>query len=387
MDSEEYGFGTLLSHFGEDEKLEGAVTPPIFQNSLFVFEHAEDLFKAMSNVHGPPYTYSRISNPTLDIVENKLARLEGTEAAKVLGSGMAALTTALMSNVEQGSHMVILDTAYGPVRSDLANYLKKFGVTMTLVDGRDPSEVIDSFRPETTALYLESPSSIVMRLQDLDEITTEARRRGIGTVCDNTYNTPVHFQPAEHGIDLVCHSATKYLGGHSDLTAGVICGSRERIDRMTRQEINVLGNILHPFQAWLLHRGMRTLKVRIKAHEATANTVAAFVESRPEVEVVNHISLASYPQKELYRRLLRGSGGLFSFQPKVQERTRIMEFCDSLKLFARGVSWGGFESLVVPVHVRTVKEPEPRWVIRLYCGLEEPEDLIRDLNSALCVLS
>jgi cystathionine beta-lyase/cystathionine gamma-synthase len=387
MDSEEYGLGTLLAHFGEDEKLEGAVTPPIFQNSLFLFDHAEDLFKSMSNMHGAPYHYSRISNPTLDIVENKLAKLEGTEAAKVLGSGMAALSVALMSNLEQGSHMVVVDTAYGPVRSDLANYLKKFGVSMTLVDGRDPSEVIDAFRPETTALYLESPSSILMRLQDIDAITAETRQRKISTVFDNTYNTPVHFQPAAHGIDLVCHSATKYLGGHSDLTAGVICGSRERIDRITRQEINVLGNILHPFQAWLLHRGMRTLKVRIKAHEATANTVAAFIESLPEVELVNHISLASYPQKKLYEQMLTGSGGLFSFQPKVQERARIMEFCDSLKLFGRGVSWGGFESLVVPINSRTITNPNPTWVIRLYCGLEEPEDLIRDIRDAFCVLS
>lgn len=387
MDSEDYGFGTLLAHYGEDVKLEGAVIPPIFQNSLFVFEHAEDLFASMKSVHGAPYHYSRVSNPTLDIVENKLARLEGTEACKLVGSGMAALTSALIANVESGSHMVILDTAYGPVRGDLANYLSKFGVSMTLVDGRDADEVIDAFRPETTVVYLEAPSSILMRLQDVDAITQETRRRNIVSVFDNTYNTPLHFQPAAHGIDLVCHSATKYLAGHSDMTAGVICGTRERIDSITRREVNVFGNILHPFQAWLLHRGMRSLKVRIKAHEVTANAVAAYLESLPEIEVVHHVSLASYAQRELYQRMLSGSGGLLSFEPKVQERERVMAFCDSLKLFARGVSWGGFESLVVPIHMRTTKEPEPRWVIRLYCGLEEPEDLIRDIKQAFCVLS
>jgi cystathionine beta-lyase/cystathionine gamma-synthase len=387
MDSEEYGFGTLLAHFAEDEKLEGAVTPPIFQNSLFVFEHAEDLFKSMSNPHGAPYHYSRISNPTVDLVESKIARLEGMEAGKLLGSGMAALTTALMSNLEQGAHMVVVDTGYGPVRTTLANYLKKFGVSMTLVDGCDPSEVIDALKPETKVVYLESPSSIVMQLQDIDAITTETRRRNISTVFDNTYNTPLHYQPAKHGIDLVCHSATKYMGGHSDLTAGVICGSRARIDRITMHEINILGNILHPFQAWLLHRGLRTLKVRVKAHEATANTVAAFVESLDCVEVVNHISLESYKQRDLYLSQFSGSGGLFSFVPKVQDRGRIMDFCDSLKLFGKGVSWGGFESLVIPIHMRTLSDPAMRWVIRLYCGLEEPEDLIRDLQAAFKHLS
>ncbi len=387
MDPEEYGFGTLLAHFGEDEKLKGAVTPPIFQNSLFLFEHTEELLSSMSNMQGEPYHYSRISNPTLDIVENKLARLEGTESAKVFGSGMAALTTALISNVSQGSHMVVVDTAYGPVRTVLATWLKKFGVSMTLVDGRDPSEVIDAIRPETSVVYLESPSSILMRLQDIDAITAETRRRGIATVIDNTYNTPLHFQPAKHGVDLVCHSATKYLGGHSDITAGVICGSSKDIHRITRHEVNVLGNILHPFQAWLLQRGLRTLKVRLKAHEATANTLAAFVESRQEVEVVNHISLASFQQKELYSRLFSGSGGLFSFEPKVQDKAKIMEFCDSLKLFGRGVSWGGFESLVIPIHLTTIDDPTPRYVIRLYCGLEEPEDLVRDVEKAMRILS
>ena len=336
----------------------------------------------MSNTHGAPYHYSRISNPTLDVVERKLARLERTEAAKVFGSGMGALSTAIMSNVEMGSHMVVVDTAYGPVRTVLASYLEKFGVTMTLVDGRDPNEAIDAIRPETTMMYLESPSSILMRLQDLDKITKETRHRKIATVFDNTYNTPLHFQPVLHGIDLVCHSATKYLGGHSDLTAGVICGTRSKIDAITMNEVNVLGNILHPFQAWLLNRGMRTLKVRMKTHEATGNFVAKYLESRPEVEVVNHISLDSFSQRVLYRQMYSGSGGLLSFQPKVQERARVMEFCDSLKLFGRGVSWGGFESLVIPIHSKTMADPVPVWVIRLYCGLEEPEDLVRDLEMA-----
>jgi cystathionine beta-lyase/cystathionine gamma-synthase len=388
MHSDEFGFSTLLSHFGEEEKPEGAVVPPIFQNSLFVFDTAEELLASMQlNPTGKPYHYSRLANPTLDIVEQKLAKLEKTEACKVLGCGMAALTTALINSLRQGAHMVVVDTGYGPVRTTLARYLERFGVSMTLVDGRDPSEVIDAFKPETSVVYLESPSSILFRLQDLDAITKETKARNITTVFDNTYNTPLHFTPAEHGIDLVCHSATKYLGGHSDITAGVICGTKDRIVDLTKNELNVFGNILHPFQAWLLNRGLRTLKVRMKAHEETGNLVAGYLENRPEVAKVHHVGLDSYEQRDLFRKHYRGSGGLFSFEPKVQERERVMAFCNELKLFGRGISWGGFESLVVPIHVKPSDHDEARWVIRLYTGLEEPEDLLKDVERALAHLA
>jgi len=387
MHGENMGLGTLLSHFGEDEKVQGAVTPPIFQNSLFLFDTVDELFHAMAvTPQGPPYHYSRVSNPTVALAENKIAAMEGAEGCKLLGSGMAAITLAVMSCVEAGSHAVVVDTCYGPLKSLLDEVLKRFGVTYTLVDGRDVDGVIDAIRPETTLVYLESPSSIVFRLQDIEAITKVCRERGITTAFDNTYNTPVFYNPIKHGIDIVCHSATKYMGGHSDITAGAICSDAKRINRILRHELNYVGSMLHPFPAWLLTRGLRSLALRMKRHEETGNTVASWIEQRPEVELVNHISLESFAQRELYLRMLAHSTGLFSFEPKVQEEARVKAFCNRLKLFGRGVSWGGFESLVVPIKVHALGMPEPRWTIRLFCGLEEPEDLIRDLQEAMIEL-
>lgn len=384
MHLEDMGIGTRLAHLGEEEKVQGAVVPPIFQNSLFLFDTIAEFERALNtDIEGPPYHYSRISNPSVSLAEKKIANLEGAEHCKLIGTGMGALTLAILSSVEAGAHVVAVDTCYGPVRGLLQDVLARFGVTYTLVNGSDPQEIFDAVRPETKLIYLESPSSILFRLQDVDAITKFAREKGIVTAFDNTYNTPLHFNPIKHGVDIVCHSGTKYLGGHSDLTAGAICSTRERMDRITRHELNYLGSILAPFPAWLLTRGMRTLKIRMRQHEETGNIVAAWLEQRPEIDVVHHISLPSFSQRELYNRYLGHSGGLFSFEPKVQEPERIKAFCDKLKLFSRGVSWGGHESLVVPLPIQALGMPEQRWLIRLYCGLEESEDLIRDLTEAL----
>lgn len=378
------GLSTLLQHFGEEEKIKGAVTPPIFQNSLFVFESMDELLTAMSeHPDGPQHHYSRVSNPSVEIAEKKIAKLEGADACKVTGSGMAALSIAVMSCVKQGSHVVAVDTGYGPLKALLTDYLSRFGVTYTFVNGGEVDEIVDALRPETDAIYLESPSSLVFQLQDLEAIAKIAQARGISTICDNTYNTPLHMQPHRLGIDLVCHSATKYLGGHSDITAGAVTASQERIDRIVRQEIALLGSILHPFQAWLLNRGLHTLELRVKRHETTANKVASWLESRKEIARVHHISLDSFPQRALYRKMMSGSGGLFSFEPKIQDPDKVKGFADALKIFQRGVSWGGFESLVVALPVHPLGYKERKWIVRLFCGLEDVQDLIADIDQAL----
>lgn len=384
MHLEDMGIGTRLAHFGEDEKILGAVVPPIFQNSLFLFDTIDDFQRAMTtNIEGPPYHYSRISNPTVSLAEAKIANLEGAEACKLIGTGMGAIALAVLASVKAGDHVVAPDTCYGPLRGLLVDVLARFGVTHTLVDGRQTSDFFDAVRPETTVIYLESPSSLLFKLQDVDAITAFAREKGIVTIFDNTYNTPLHYNPIAHGVDIVCHSATKYLGGHSDITAGALCTTRKRMDDIVRYELNYFGSILSPFPAWLLTRGLRTLKLRMKQHEATGNTIASWLESRPEVERVRHIALESFEQRALYLSSFSGSGGLFSFEPRVQEPERIKAFCDKLTLFGRGVSWGGHESLVVPIPVTSLGFGENRWIIRLYCGLEEPEDLIRDITEAL----
>lgn len=385
--NDDYGVNTMLAHLGEGENPQGAVVPPLFQNSLFVFPRMDELMDAMLNhPGGPVHHYSRVSNPTMEQAEQKLARLEGAEAAKVMGCGMAAISAALMSTLEQGAHVVTIDTAYQPVRILLQRYMARFGVTTTLVSGYGHEELLDAIRPETKCVYLESPSSILFRMQDLEPITRHCQAKGITTVIDNTYNTPIHLQPHRWGVDIVCHSATKYLGGHSDITAGVITSTHATIDRIVRNEINLFGAALHPFSAWLLNRGMRTLTLRLKRHEATANTVAAWLEIQPQVDRVHHVGLDSHPQRDLIGKYLSGTGGLFSFEPKTQDKEKVYAFCNTLKLFQKGISWGGHESLCVALHSHPADYTEPRWTVRLYTGLEDPKDLIGDLKAALPLL-
>ncbi|HEY0866517.1 MAG TPA: PLP-dependent aspartate aminotransferase family protein [Fimbriimonas sp.] len=382
------GLGTLLAHDGGTQSHTGAVAPPIYQTSTFVFDTMDELLAAMAkNPAGPPYHYSRVGNPSVELAEKKIAALEGTEACRLFGSGMAAISSAILSCVDAGSNVILVDTCYNPTRVLLRDYLAKFGVSLTMVAGTCTDEVLDAIRPETRLVFLESPSSLLFRLQDVAAIATACRERGISTAIDNTYSTPLHFQPAKLGIDLVCHSATKFLSGHSDVVAGAICASRERIERITRNEVSLLGAVLHPFSAWLLTRGMRTLQLRLRQHEAAGNAVAAWLEDRPEVARVHHVSLPSHPQHKLFRRMMKGSSGLFSFEPKVQDADRVKAFADRLRLFGRGVSWGGYESLVIALPVHPIDYPEPRWIVRLFCGLEEPEDLLRDLEQALAEIA
>jgi cystathionine beta-lyase len=373
---------TLLQHLGEEEKIKGAVAPPIFMNSLFVFPNQADFDATSSCFVDKQGYYSRVGNPSLEIAEKKIAMLEGTESCRLVGSGMAAITTAIMSCVVSGSHIVVVDTCYGPARDFIVSYLKPFGVTHTFVDGRSTEAVLGAITSETTMVYLESPSSVVFRLQDLEAIAGACRAKGITTVCDNTYATPLYQQPHALGIDIIVHSVTKYLGGHSDVVAGAICCSRARMDRIVKQEIALFGSILNPFGGWMVTRSLRTLKLRLKAHEATGNTIAKWLEAQPWVDVVHHVGSATFPQNELYRKQMQGSGGLLSFEPKNQDRKASERFVDALEIFGLGVSWGGFESLSVQFPYKPMDYPTARQVVRLFCGLEDPDDLIADLDQA-----
>jgi cystathionine beta-lyase/cystathionine gamma-synthase len=381
--SRELRLDTNLQHFAEDEKILGAVVPPIFQNSLFVFDDYDVFAGNLSNQSfGPPFVYSRVSNPSLDVVERKLAFLEKTERAKVFGSGMGAISSGIMSCVENGAHVVAVDTTYSNARQMLEMYLPRFGVTTTFVDGLNADEVIGAIQPETTLVYLESPSTFVFRFQDLEPIARHARKKGIKTIIDNSYSTPIFQTPAELGVDIVVHSATKYLAGHSDITAGVLCASTEHIEKMLKNEVLLFGSALAPFPAWLLLRGLRTLRLRMKQHEAAGNLLAAYLASSPHVERVYHAGMESHPQRALFLKQMRGSGGLLSFEPAFQEQDQIRSFMKALKLFQIGVSWGGFESLCVPLFIQPLGFSKERWVVRIYCGLEDPQDMIDDLAQA-----
>lgn len=377
------GFGTLIQHFGEDEKLYGSVVPPIFHNSLFTFEDV-DAFEAAMGTQGrvEPFIYSRNGNPTVAIAEAKLAKLEGAEAAKVVAGGAAALSATVLTALQDGSHIVVAETAYGTSRGIAESVLGRYGASVTTVDGSNTVEVLDALKPETSLIVMESPGGIVFNLQDIEAITKAAREKGVTTMFDNTYSTPLYQNPLRMGVDIVVHSCSKYLGGHSDIIGGAVCSTRDRIDRISNF-VSSVGSILSPFPAWLLIRGMRTLEVRIKRHEETANRVATWLERRPEVALVRHVGLESFPQRDLFIKQMRGSTGLLSFEPNCQDHDKLKRFIDALDVFQRGISWGGFESLAIMCRMKLLHWPEDRYVIRIHCGLEDAEDLIADIEQAM----
>jgi cystathionine beta-lyase/cystathionine gamma-synthase len=383
--TETAGVGTLIQHFGEDEKLYGSVVPPIFHNSLFTFEDA-DAFDAAATSQGrvKPYVYSRNGNPTVAIAESKIAKLEGAEAAKVVAGGAAALSAVVLTALQDGSHIVASETAYGTSRVVAELVLGRYGAEVTVVNGSDTEQVLDAIRPETALIVMESPGGVVFNLMDIEAITKVAREKGVTTMFDNTYSTPLYQNPLQMGVDVVVHSCSKYLGGHSDIIGGVICSTLERIERF-HNLISNLGSVLSPFPAWLLIRGMRTLEVRVKRNEETANAVAAWLESRPEVELVRHVSLDSFPHRDRYRKQMRGSTGLLSFEPKCQDRDKLRRFWNALSIYQRGISWGGFESLAYMGKMKLTDWPEERFVVRLYNGLENVADLVGDLEQAMRV--
>lgn len=375
---------TLLQHVGEEQHVMGAVVPPIFQNSLFV----QDSCDAWMQANDPAsqkcgkYVYSRVGNPNLSVVEAKISALEGCESTRCFQSGMGAMTAAIFSCLKAGDHAICIDTVYGPTRKFFAEFMARYGVETTFVDGRSVDNFVAAAQPNTKLIYLESPSSLVFQLQDLEAISEFARSRGIKTAIDATYNAGVFMNPHALGVDLVCHTASKYFGGHSDLVGGSLSGNAEDMNSILTMEYELLGAAMAPFTAWLVMRGMRTLAIRLQRHEETANIVAEWVHEQPKVCQMLCVGHESHEQHALFERTMRGSGGLFSFVPKTQDVCKIKAFVDSLQLFKRGVSWGGFESLCVPVEVECAQFPQKTWIIRLYCGLESPSAIIADLEQA-----
>jgi cystathionine beta-lyase len=379
----EPGFETLCAHGGDEPGRHlGAPVPPIYQNSLFTSPDTET-FLQRGERHPGVYDYTRVANPTTDVLEAKLAALERTEAARCFGSGMAAVAAAILHGVRSGDHLIAVETVYGPTRAFLTDYLPRFQVGVTFVPGTDPQQFADALRPETRLIYLESPSSLVFEMQDLAAVASLARDRGIVTVIDNSWASPYFQNPLLLGIDLVLHSATKYLGGHSDVVAGVVLGPRERMQALTAQEGRLLGGILDPFAAWLLLRGVRTLPLRMERHQQTGLAVARFLEEHPRVARVYYPGLPSHPQYELSRRQMRGCSGLLSFALKEPGPEAVARVVDRLHYFGIGVSWGGFESLAIPIPLPAESGSEPGVGIRVSVGLETVGDLLADLDQAL----
>ncbi|ANM14081.1 MULTISPECIES: PLP-dependent transferase [unclassified Rhizobium] len=371
----------------DDGNFADAVVPPIFQTSLFTFSDYEEMITVYRGEKVRP-TYTRGLNPTVRAFEEMLAKLEGAEDALGFASGMAAISSSVLSFVEPGDRIVAVKHVYPDAFRLFGTILKRMKIEVTYVDGRD-EEAVAKALPGAKLLYLESPTSWVMEAHDVGALAALAKRHGAISMIDNSWASPFFQRPLTLGVDLVIHSASKYLGGHSDVVAGIVAGSKEMIARIKAEAYPYLGGKLSPFDAWLLIRGLRTLPLRMRAHETSALEIAKRLQRLDVVETVCHPGLAN--------RLpagLNGTSGLFSFI--FRDGVDIRAFADHLKLFKLGVSWGGHESLIVPGEVVLQQKAQPNSAqafgiharsVRLHVGLEGTEALWRDIEEALAAAS
>ncbi|MFN8241591.1 MAG: aminotransferase class I/II-fold pyridoxal phosphate-dependent enzyme [Bacteroidales bacterium] len=374
----------IINHLGEErENYLDAITPPIFQTSNFAFKDVAALKQAISDERRN-LIYSRGNNPTVDILCKKVAALEGTEEALAFASGMAAISSSLISFLGSGDHIVSVRNNYSWANMLMTRFLPRFGIETTFVDGRDAENFRKAAKPGTTVFYLESPNSMTFELQDLGAISRIARELGIVTLIDNSYSSPLIQTPADFGIDIVLHSASKYLGGHSDIVAGMACGSSDHIKKIFNNEFLGLGGIISPFNAWLMLRGLRTLPARIERITSTTKIILEYFEAHPMISEVLHPFSVSNGQQELARKQMSAPGGLFS--ARLDTSTANAEkFVNSLKHFLIGVSWGGHESLVFPAmsfDPERTKDGYTGNLVRFYIGLDDSEVLISDLDQA-----
>ena len=371
---------TVLVH--DESHSEGAVSPPIYQTSLFTFESYQAMVDRFSGESTRP-VYSRVDNPTVSVLLEKLCQIEHGESALAFSSGIAAISNAILGQVQSGDRIVCVKHVYPDTYRLLKCICARFGVTTDFVDGTDLT-AIEKALPGARLLYLESPTTWVMEEQDLKSIATMAKAEAVTTIVDNSWATPIFQKPLQVGIDLVVHSASKYISGHSDTVAGLLVGKQSIVDTLVAETTPYLGAKLSAHEAALLLRGLRTLPIRLQRHQESALTIARRLAEHRFVTRVYHPGLTPRDYS-----LLKGYGGLFSFE--IDDAVDIPTFCNSLSLFRLGVSWGGYESLVMPAaaslaqageHSAAVDFGVPPRLIRLFIGLEDPDELWSDLGAA-----
>jgi cystathionine beta-lyase/cystathionine gamma-synthase len=383
------GLQTKAIHTASELNTTHALGGPIWQTTSFSADSSEH-FAQIATAHHPAEFYTRYGNPTHKQVEATIAALEGGEAALVTGSGMGAIFLSMMSWLESGDHVVAQSDLYAGARALLRDVVPRWSISTTFVDQTKPEEFAEALRPNTKLIYIESPSNPLMRMTDLRAIAELAKSRGITTIIDNTFSTPINQRPLEFGIDVVVHSATKYLGGHHDLTAGALIASNDFVARAWKFAI-IAGAVLSPFDGWLLLRGLRTLGVRVERHNRNALALAQFLESHPKVLRVNYPGLESHPQHALARQQMRGFTGMLSVELKGDFKTA-ERFIENLKLATYAGSLGGVETLVVQPaamwsHQLTLEQRKAAGIsdglVRVSVGLEDERDLIKDFERAL----
>ncbi|MFT5640796.1 MAG: cystathionine beta-lyase/cystathionine gamma-synthase [Cyclobacteriaceae bacterium] len=377
----------IINHLGEGKKTEAIpASPPIYQTSNFIFNTSEEMKAALAAENEIPF-YTRGANPTVDLLQMKMAALENAEKCLMFASGSAAISAAILSQVKAGDHIVCVQGPYSWTKKLLVNILSRFNVTHSFVKS-DSQSIASAIRDNTKLIYLESPNSWTYEMQDLEEVSLLAKKSGIRTIVDNSFASPLFQRPLDYGIDIVVHSATKYLGGHSDVVAGALCASLEIIEEIFKGEYMTLGGIISPFDAWLMLRSLRTLPLRLEKVVNNTKIIMPFLESHEKISAVFSPLAQSFPQPELAKKYLKQIGGLVTIDLKTNDLNKIKSFCDTLERFKLGCSWGSYESLAFPafttmdsMNYQTDETIINR--IRLYIGLDDPETLMEDLNNSL----
>jgi cystathionine beta-lyase/cystathionine gamma-synthase len=362
---------------------EAAVMPPITQASLFRHPTMESLLEGLAHEH-ESFVYSRGTNPTVQVLERALAALERGESCKCFASGMGAVSAVLFGLLKSGDHVLFVNDIYGPTL-ELAERLTEFGVSYSRIPDGDVGAIGAALREETRLIYMESPGSMLFRLLPVAEICALAKSRGILTVLDNSVATPLLQKPLTLGVDLVVHTCSKYIGGHSDVMGGAVVGSAEPLKTIFYKGYMLLGAAMAPFAAWLCLRGLMTLPARMQRHHADALTLANYLQAHARIAKVYHPALEE-GQRALMQRQMLGHSGLFSVCVDVRDFGELLKIANRLELFGKAVSWGGVESLVMTGHKSDPGRAEtrvPMNLLRLSVGLEGTDNLIADLERAL----
>ncbi|MCK9463907.1 MAG: aminotransferase class I/II-fold pyridoxal phosphate-dependent enzyme [Proteobacteria bacterium] len=390
MKHEKMGFTSKLVHAGMRRDANGSVVTPIYQTSTFAFESARqgaDRFAGKDD----GFIYTRLGNPTTRALEGCVCELEGGAAAVATSSGMGAVATAYLALLASGDHVVSTASVYGPSRTLLEKHLCKFGLEASFVDTSDLDQVRRALRPKTKMVYVETPSNPMMQITDLEGAAKLAHGAGALLVVDSTFASPYLQRPLELGADVALHSVTKFINGHADAVGGILIAKDAAVAVRLRQMMTLVGCNMDPHQAFLVHRGLKTLSLRIERAQAGAARIAAWIEARPDVAWVRYVGLPSHPQHELAKRQMSGPGAMISFELKggFAAGERLM---NRVKLAVLAVSLGGVETLIehpasmthsgVPAAERA-EAGISDGLVRLSVGIEDPEDLIEDLKQAL----
>ncbi|MGI2116952.1 methionine gamma-lyase [Shewanella oncorhynchi] len=385
---------TQVIHGGHEREAFGALVTPLYQSATFVFESAQQGGERFAG-NEPGYIYTRLGNPTTAELERKMAILEGAEAAAATASGMGAVSAALLANLQMGDHLVASNAVYGCTYALMTTQFARFGIEVSLVDFSSEAEIEAAIKSNTKVIFCETPVNPHLQVFDLASIANIAKRHQLVSIVDNTFMTPLLQRPLDFGIDLVIHSATKYLNGHGDVIAGIVCGSEEQLHKVKYEILKDIGAVISPHDAWLILRGLKTLDVRLQRHCDSAQRVAEFLAEHPSITRVYYLGLKSHQGHKFIGQQMKRAGGVIAFE-LAANLEEAMAFVGYLKLFSIAVSLGDAESLIQHPASMTHSPytPEARAaagigdnLLRISIGLEDCDDIIADLNQALARLA